>query len=193
MTRRGHRENLSLRHHSAHRRSRDWEQIERGLKQRIFALNISRGHLQRQKILKDKVVPEDLVLSAHLPQGVRGIHAAAQFGATSPAPIWCATATAVFTCLRTTCAAPRASPTCWRTGRCMKRTFPQVFDASKVRPVDDYPQQVAGDARISGPGHDRERRPVGVLTPGIYNSAYFEHSFLSQQMGVELVEGRIWW
>ena len=63
----------------------------------------------------------------------------------------------------------------------LKKTFPQVFAASSIRPVQDYPSMVP----------DSVQNPtIGVLTPGIYNSAYFEHSYLSQQMGVELVEGQ---
>jgi uncharacterized circularly permuted ATP-grasp superfamily protein len=71
----------------------------------------------------------------------------------------------------------------------MKRTFPQVFESSRIRPVDDYPSRLLDMLEsLSPPGVDSPR--VVVLTPGIYNSAYFEHSFLAQQMGVELVEGR---
>ena len=71
----------------------------------------------------------------------------------------------------------------------MKRTFPQVFAASRIRPVDDYPSHLRATLEYLAPdGVDAPR--VVVLTPGPYNSAYFEHSFLAQQMGVELVEGR---
>jgi uncharacterized circularly permuted ATP-grasp superfamily protein len=71
----------------------------------------------------------------------------------------------------------------------MKRSFPSLFDLSHVRPVDDYPSrlfsllQKMAPSAISNP-------TVVVLTPGVFNSAYYEHSFLAQQMGVELVEGR---
>jgi uncharacterized circularly permuted ATP-grasp superfamily protein len=71
----------------------------------------------------------------------------------------------------------------------MKRTFPQVFGASRVRPVDDYPSRLLD--LLQHLAVDTSSAPmVAVLTPGVYNSAYFEHSFLAQQMGVELVEGR---
>ena len=70
----------------------------------------------------------------------------------------------------------------------MKRTFPQVFEASRVRPVDDYPSRLLEMLQYLAP--DSVTSPtVVVLTPGLYNSAYFEHAFLAQQMGVELVEG----
>ncbi len=70
----------------------------------------------------------------------------------------------------------------------MKRTFPQVFEASRVRPVDEYPSRLLSTLQSLFPAVDSPK--VAVLTPGIYNSAYYEHSFLAQQMGVELVEGR---
>ena len=71
----------------------------------------------------------------------------------------------------------------------MKRTFPQVFESSRIRPVDDYPSRLRDMLESLSPA-DVESPRVVVLTPGVHNSAYFEHSFLAQQMGVELVEGR---
>ena len=71
----------------------------------------------------------------------------------------------------------------------LKRTFPQVFEASRVRPVDDYTSKLLAMLEYMAPDN-MDTPTIGVLTPGIYNSAYFEHSFLSQQMGVELVEGQ---
>src|SRR5437764_3955907 len=71
----------------------------------------------------------------------------------------------------------------------MKRSFPQVFEASNVRPVYDYPCRLLRMLEHIAPEGVTSPRVV-LLTPGIYNSAYYEHSFLAQQMGVELVEGR---
>jgi uncharacterized circularly permuted ATP-grasp superfamily protein len=71
----------------------------------------------------------------------------------------------------------------------MKRTFPEVFESSRIRPVDDYPSRLR-DMLESMAAASVESPRVAVLTPGVHNSAYFEHSFLAQQMGVELVEGR---
>jgi uncharacterized circularly permuted ATP-grasp superfamily protein len=72
----------------------------------------------------------------------------------------------------------------------MKRTFPQVFDGLRVRPVDEYPSHLLATLESIAPPDVTAKPVVVLLTPGIYNSAYFEHSFLAQQMGVELVEGR---
>jgi uncharacterized circularly permuted ATP-grasp superfamily protein len=70
----------------------------------------------------------------------------------------------------------------------VKRVFPEVFEAAGILPVDDYPSQLFDMLRALAPSIDQPE--VVVLTPGIYNSAYFEHSYLAQQMGCELVEGR---
>ena len=72
----------------------------------------------------------------------------------------------------------------------MKRIFPRVFEGLSVRPGERIPEPPAGDAGIDRAAPRRRVRAWCVLTPGIYNSAYFEHSFLAQQMGVQLVEGR---
>jgi uncharacterized circularly permuted ATP-grasp superfamily protein len=69
----------------------------------------------------------------------------------------------------------------------MKQTFPQVFESSRVRPVNDYPSKLLEMLQSISPC---DNPCVAVLTPGSFNSAYFEHSFLAQQMGVQLVEGR---
>ena len=69
----------------------------------------------------------------------------------------------------------------------LKATFPQVFEASKVRPIDDYPSRLLETLQYLAPEGVSSPNVV-LLTPGIYNSAYFEHAFLAQQMGIELVE-----
>ena len=71
----------------------------------------------------------------------------------------------------------------------MKQTFSKIFDGLAVRPVADYPSRLLGTLEGVAP-RGAGRPSVAVLTPGIFNAAYFEHSFLAQQMGVELVEGR---
>ena len=71
----------------------------------------------------------------------------------------------------------------------MKRTLPQVFEGLRVVPVEDYPERLLETLQYCSP-QGVDDPTVVVLTPGPFNSAYFEHSFLAQQMGVELVEGR---
>src|SRR6202035_1843972 len=71
----------------------------------------------------------------------------------------------------------------------LKRVFPQVFEQYDVRVIEDYPAALLDVLKYIAPG-GRTDPPVVLLSPGIYNSAYFEHTFLAQRMGVELVEGR---
>src|SRR5207302_5855586 len=72
----------------------------------------------------------------------------------------------------------------------MKRTFPQVFEGLRVRPVDEYPSHLLETLEAIAPPSAADKPMVVLLTPGMYNSAYFEHSFLAQKMGIPLVEGR---
>ncbi len=171
--------------------SKDWQQIESGLKQRIFALNeFIQDVYNDRKILKDRVVPEDLILSSRT-------YREACEGFTPPKGIWChVTGTDLvrdgdgrFFVLEDNLRCPSGVSYVLENRQVLKRTFPQVFEASRVRPVDDYPTKLL-EVLESLPSYHGPSPTIGVLTPGIYNSAYFEHSFLSQQMGVELVEGQ---
>jgi uncharacterized circularly permuted ATP-grasp superfamily protein len=72
----------------------------------------------------------------------------------------------------------------------MKRTFPQVFEGLRIRPVDEYPSLLLETLEAIAPAGTRGKPSVVLLTAGMYNSAYFEHSFLAQKMGIPLVEGR---
>jgi uncharacterized circularly permuted ATP-grasp superfamily protein len=169
----------------------DWQQIESGLKQRIFALNeFIQDVYNDKKILKDRVVPEDLILTSRT-------YRKECEGFSPPRGIWChVTGTDLvrdrdgrFYVLEDNLRCPSGVSYVLENRQVLKRTFPQVFEASRVRPVDDYPSKLLEVLGYLAP--DQVHAPtIGVLTPGIYNSAYFEHSFLSQQMGVELVEGQ---
>jgi uncharacterized circularly permuted ATP-grasp superfamily protein len=169
----------------------DWQQIESGLKQRIYALNeFLQDIYNDRKIVKDGVVPEDLILSSRT-------YRKECEGFTPPRRIWChVTGTDLvrdkdgrFYVLEDNLRCPSGVSYVLENRQVLKRTFPQVFEASKVRPVDDYPNKLLEMLEYLAPEHI-DKPAIGVLTPGIYNSAYFEHSFLSQQMGVELVEGQ---
>ena len=169
----------------------EWNWIERGLKQRIHALNLFINDVYHdQKILKDGVVPADVVLSSerYLQQCV---------GLNPPRGIWChITGTDLVRdgdgqiyVLEDNLGCPSGVSYVVENRQVMKRTFPQLFGMSQIQPVEDYPSNLLNTLRYLAT--DRTASPaVAVLTPGIYNSAYFEHSFLAQQMGVELVEGR---
>jgi uncharacterized circularly permuted ATP-grasp superfamily protein len=171
--------------------SAEWQWIERGLKQRVSALNLFINDIyHEQKIIKDKVIPEGLIHSA------RSFRQAC-VGLNPPRGIWChITGTDLVRdsdgqiyVLEDNLRCPSGVSYVLENRQIMKRTFPQVFEASQVQPVDDYPSHLLDMLQYLSP--DYVPAPtVAVLTPGIYNSAYFEHSFLAQQLGVELVEGR---
>ncbi|MGZ8435377.1 MAG: circularly permuted type 2 ATP-grasp protein [Candidatus Binatia bacterium] len=168
----------------------EWDWIEKGLKQRVYALNLFIDDIyHQQKIVKDKVVPEYLIQSA------RSFRKEC-VGLNPPQKVWChITGTDLVRdrdgqmyVLEDNLRCPSGVSYVLENRRIMKRTFPQVFEASRVRPVDEYPSRLLSTLQSLFPAVDSPK--VAVLTPGIYNSAYYEHSFLAQQMGVELVEGR---
>ena len=169
----------------------DWAYIERGLKQRIHVLNTFINDIYHdQRIVKDGVIP------AHMIQSARNLLPACM-GVDPPKGIWChITGTDLVRdgsgkmfVLEDNLRCPSGVSYVLENRQVLKGTFPQVFEASRVRPVDDYPSRLLEMLRYLAP--EGASTPVVVLlTPGIYNSAYFEHAFLAQQMGIELVEGR---
>jgi len=169
----------------------EWNLIERGLKQRIRALNLFIDDIYHdQKIIRDGIIPKDLVLSASSYRGVCQ-------GLKPPHGIWChITGTDLVRdnegqiyVLEDNLRCPSGVSYVLQNRAVMKRTFPQIFEASKVKHVVDYPSRLLSTLEYLAP-HSTESPTVVVLTPGVYNSAYYEHSFLAQQMDVKLVEGR---
>ncbi len=169
----------------------EWKWIERGLKQRIHALNLFIDDVYHdQKILKDGIVPADVVLSSER-------YLQPCIGLDPPRGVWChITGTDLVRdgdgqvyVLEDNLGCPSGVSYVVENRQLMKRTFPQLFGMSQIQPVEDYPSQLLNMLRYLVT--DKVLSPeVALLTPGTYNSAYFEHSFLAQQMGVELVEGR---
>ncbi len=170
---------------------KEWERVEAGLKQRIFALNAFIDDIyHEQRIIKDKVVPGDVVFSS---KTFRKECA----GFSPPKNIWChVTGTdlvrdkdGTFYVLEDNLRCPSGVSYVLENRQVLKRTFSSVFEKSHVRPVDDYPNRLLDTLEYLVPEYVASPT-IGVITPGIYNSAYFEHSFLARQMGVELVEGQ---
>ena len=170
----------------------EWDRLERGLRQRIHALNAFIDDIYHdQKILKDHVIPEEVVRSAasFRPQCV---------GVNPPNGIWChITGTDLvrhsdgqFYVLEDNLRVPSGASYMLENRDLMKRTFPQVFDGLRVRPVIDYPSLLLTTLEEMAPRDVTSKPVVVLLTPGMYNSAYFEHSYLAQKMGIPLVEGR---
>jgi uncharacterized circularly permuted ATP-grasp superfamily protein len=169
----------------------EWSRIEKGLKQRITALNLFINDLYHdQKILKDGVVPKEIVLSSKA-------FRKQCMGFNPPRGIWChVTGTDLVRhrdgqiyVLEDNLRCPSGVSYVLENRAVMKSMFPQVFAQSKIRPVATYPSRLRDMLEFLAPDHVTGPRCV-LLTPGIFNSAYFEHSFLAQQMGIELVEGR---
>ncbi len=169
----------------------EWQRLEQGLKQRIYALNLFIDDVYHdQKILKDGVIPAELIETA------KGFLRPC-IGLNPPGRIWChVTGTdlvrdrdGTWYVLEDNLRCPSGISYVLENRRVMKSTFPALFNTMGIRPVDDYPSHLLDTLLNLTPPH-LANPTVVVLTPGIYNSAYFEHSFLAQQMGVELVEGR---
>ncbi len=169
----------------------EWDYLERGLRQRIHALNEFIDDIyHEQKIVKDGVIPREVIFSAwsYRPQ-CQGLN--------PPRHVWChITGTDLvrdrdgqYYVLEDNLRVPSGVSYVLENREVLKRILPQVFEGLAVRPVDEYPSRLLEALESIAPG-GRDTPRVVVLTPGLYNSAYFEHSFLAQQMGVPLVEGR---
>lgn len=168
----------------------EWIEVEKGLKQRVTALNLFIDDIYNdQKVLDDGVVPRELVesASAYRPE-LRG------FSPTNKA--WCHISgvdlvrdqDGQFYVLEDNLRCPSGVSYVLENREIMKRTFSTVFQGMSVTPVDQYPERLLQTLLDCAPPHVESPLAV-VLTPGVYNSAYFEHTFLAQQMGVELVQG----
>lgn len=173
-------------------RAEEWNWLERGLKQRIHALNAFIDDIYHdQRILKDKVIPEEVVRTAasFRPQCV---------GINPPNGVWChITGTDLVRggdgqiyVLEDNLRVPSGASYMLENRDLMKRTFPQVFEGLQVRPVVEYPSLLLQTLELMAPPDVNAKPVVVLLTPGMYNSAYFEHSYLAQKMGIPLVEGR---
>lgn len=169
----------------------EWDGVERGLRQRAQALNRFIDDVYHERrIVADGVVPSFVVESAS------GLRPQCQ-GFSPPRGIWCHITGSdlirdrdgQFQVLEDNLRCPSGVSYVLENRHVLKRTFPQVFEASLVRPVVDYPARLLDTLRSLSP-EGNPKPAVVILTPGVYNSAYFEHAFLAQQMGIELVEGR---
>ena len=169
----------------------EWETIEQGLAQRITALNLFLHDIYHgQKILQDGVIPPFYVLS--------GKHFRREFvNFNVPKDIYvhvCGTdlvrdERGNYLVLEDNGRCPSGVSYVLENRRAMKRTFPQMFESIGVRPVEDYPGELLRMLHYIAPAGVSDPTVV-LLTPGAYNSAYFEHTYLARQMGIEIVEGR---
>jgi uncharacterized circularly permuted ATP-grasp superfamily protein len=169
----------------------EWRRLSRGIEQRVRALNAFMHDLyHRQEIIRSGRLPERLFRhnSAWLPQMV---------GFTPPGGVYThivgidlvRTGPDEFLVLEDNARTPSGVSYMLENRETMMAMFPELFSRVKVQPVSDYPRRLAKSLAACAPPGSSDKPAVAVLTPGIYNSAYFEHAFLADQMGAELVEG----
>ena len=168
----------------------EWAVIERGLVQRITALNLFLHDIyHEQRIVKEGIIPAEIIRSAkHFRPELVGLDV--------PHNIYihiCGTdlirgADGQYMVLEDNGRCPSGVSYLLENRQAMKRVFPKLFNRYAVRPVDRYPQELLAALRHVAP-HGKPDPTVVVLTPGIFNSAYFEHSFLARAMGIEIVVG----
>ena len=167
---------------------KEWDQIERGLQQRIEALNLFIDDIYHdQKICKEGIVPMEVIASSpcYLKQC---------YGLNPSKNRWCHIIgtdlirgeDGSFYVLEDNLRCPSGVSYLLENREILKSTFPEVFEKLNVRPVYDYPIRLLEMLQYIS---NQQPATVALLTPGIFNSAYFEHSYLAQQMGIELVEG----
>jgi uncharacterized circularly permuted ATP-grasp superfamily protein len=169
----------------------EWRRTEAGLKQRAEALNLFIADIyDRQRIIKDGVFPaEILAQSANFRPICVGIKPRYGIWAHICGSDLVRDSTAPMYVLEDNLRVPSGVSYMLENRLVMKRVFPELFEDNHIWPVDSYPSQLFEMLASLSPRPADEPNIV-VLSPGIYNSAYFEHSYLAQQMGVELVTGR---
>jgi uncharacterized circularly permuted ATP-grasp superfamily protein len=174
--------------------SRQWERVERGLIQRLTALNLFLHDLyHEQRILKDRVIPPAYLLGAK--------HFRREFMHSEvPRDIYvhiCGTdlirdRDGNYLVLEDNLRCPSGASYMLENRSALKRSFPELFERAGVRPIDRYPSELLKVLQHCAPsrfaGNDAPQ--AVLLTPGVLNSAYFEHAFLARQMGIPIVEGR---
>lgn len=168
----------------------EWAVIEKGLVQRLSALNLFLHDIYHdQRIVKEGIIPEEIIRSAkHFRPELVGFDL--------PHNIYihvCGTdlirgADGRYMVLEDNGRCPSGVSYLLENRQAMKRVFPRLFNRHAVRPVGRYPQELLATLRYSAPNGNPDPTVV-VLTPGVYNSAYFEHSFLARAMGIEIVVG----
>lgn len=171
--------------------NREWTKLSKGIEQRVRAINMFLHDIyNRQEILRAGIIPIDLIAKndAFLPQ---------MMGFTPPGNVYThivgtdivRTGEDDFFVLEDNARTPSGVSYMLENRETMLQMFPELFSQNKVQPVSDYPKNLRRSLAACAPVNCSDDCTVAILTPGIHNSAYFEHSFLADQMGVELVEG----
>src|SRR6266478_5699990 len=169
----------------------EWEIIERGLTQRITALNLFLRDIYNEgRCLADRIVPAEMVYSCkHFRRQMREFTVPKNIYITVVGSDLVRLPNGGFAVLEDNLRVPSGVSYMLTSRGVMKRIFPELFRKYGVRPIDHYSQALLSTLRSLAP-EGRNEPNIVLLTPGVYNSAYFEHAFLARQMGIELVEGR---
>ena len=172
----------------------EWAQIERGLTQRLTALNLFLRDIYHEgRILTEGVVPRELIYSCkHFRREMRGLNVPRDIYVSICGTDLVRIPDGSFAVLEDNLRVPSGVSYMLANRKVLKRVFPSMFQDYGVWPIDHYPQALLSTLRSLAPENSPyPQDPTTVLlTPGVSNSAYFEHTFLAQQMGLELVEGR---
>ncbi|MEY4585091.1 MAG: hypothetical protein RJB10_1588, partial [Pseudomonadota bacterium] len=171
--------------------SKEWTTLQKGLIQRVQALNMFIHDVyHKQNIIKAGVVPaEQIFLNAQYRPQMQGVDVAGNNYCHIAGVDIVRAGQGEFYVLEDNLRVPSGVSYMLEDRKMMMRLFPEVFNAMPIAPIEHYPDLLLETLRSSAPvGVDEPN--VVVMTPGMYNSAYFEHAFLAQQMGVELVEGK---
>ncbi len=171
--------------------AKEWDLIERGLTQRITALNLFLHDIYHdQKIIKDKVIPRHYIEAArHFRKEFIGFHVPRNIYIHICGSDLVRDDNGDYLVLEDNGRTPSGVSYLLENRNTLRRVFPNLFETYAVRPVEHYPQELLKLLAYIAP-HGKPNPTIALLTPGIYNSAFFEHSFLARQMGIEIVEGR---
>lgn len=171
--------------------SAEWETIERGLTQRITALNLFLRDIYHEgHILADGTLPRELIYTCrHFRREMRGVRVPQDIYIAVVGSDLIRMTDGRFCVLEDNLRVPSGVSYMLTNRQVIKNAFPRLFANYGIRPIDHYGQALLATLRALSPPHRPDPRIV-LLTPGVYNSAYFEHAFLARQMGIELVEGR---
>ncbi len=169
----------------------EWDTIERGLTQRITALNLFLKDIYHDgRIFADGVVPRALIYSCrHFRREMRGLHVPHDTYVAITGTDLVRLPSGQFAVLEDNLRVPSGVSYMLANRQVMKRVFPSLFGSYGVRPIDHYGQALLSTLMSLSPA-GRSEPVIVLLTPGVYNSAYYEHTYLARQMGIELVEGR---
>ena len=169
----------------------EWYRLQRGIEQRVRAINAFLYDIyNKQEIVRAGRIPQEMISrnAAFLPEMI---------GVTPPGGVYThivgidlvCTGPGEFYVLEDNARTPSGVSYMLENRETMLQMFPELFSQNRVRPVSNYPVDLRRSLAACAPAGAGDKPVVAVLTPGIYNSAYFEHAFLADQMGVELVEG----